>query len=84
VAVTIGEDDGRCHFSYYFDAKAKSYQTKRKEMKVYEEINGVICSYNISCDFYIDWLQPITVNTGAGWSSWGGWSAGSNWSTWSG
>ncbi len=60
-------------------------------MNVYEEISGVICSYNVSCDFYIDWLQSISDRApekgaagapgapGAAWSTWGHWS---NWSGW--
>jgi hypothetical protein len=31
-----------------------------KEAKAYEEISGVICGYNLSCGFYVDWLQSIT------------------------
>jgi hypothetical protein len=39
---------------YSFKNKVLS---KRKEVKAYEEISGVICSYNVSCDFNVDWLQ---------------------------
>jgi hypothetical protein len=35
--------------------KAKFFK-KRMAVKLYEEIGGVICSYNVSCDFYVDWL----------------------------
>jgi hypothetical protein len=29
---------------------------KRKEVKVYEEISGVIYRFNVSGDFYVEWL----------------------------
>jgi hypothetical protein len=66
--------------------------SKRKEVKVYEEIDGVICSFNVSCDIFVDWLQSITAasetssrerrerSTWSAWSAWGTWST---WSAWS-
>ena len=33
--------------------------SKRKEVRIYEEISGVICSYHVSCDIYLDWLHSI-------------------------
>ena len=85
---TIGEGDGRCHFSNHCGAKAKSYQ---KEMNVYEEISGVVYGYHVSIDFYVDWLQSIiptsstggegsTWSSGSTWSTWCAWSSGSAWS----
>jgi len=64
-------------------------------MEVYEEISGVICNYNVSCDFFIDGLHSIGASAGEGrgwstWSTWGTWSDGSSCastgagSTWSG
>jgi hypothetical protein len=55
VEVTIGAEEDSCYFSHFFNAKAKSYQ-KKKEVNVYEEISGVICSHNVSRGFYVDWL----------------------------
>jgi len=71
-----------------FDAKAVSCQ-KWKEIKVYEEISGVICNDNVSCDFFIDGLHSIRASAGEGsgrdtwrgWSTWSDWSTGSTWST---
>jgi hypothetical protein len=58
VAASIGVGGGRRHLSHYFDAKAKFYQ--KKEIKAYEKISGVICSCNVFCDFYVDWLQSTS------------------------
>ena len=49
------------------------------EVKVYEKIIGLICSYNVSCDFYVDWLQSITGAAETSGSS--GTGNGSVWST---
>ena len=49
-------------------------------MKVYEEVSGVICSYNVSFDFYIDWLYSINAGTRKR-GNWSGWSTGSAGST---
>ena len=51
MAVTGGRDDGRCHFLHCCDIKVKSYQ---KEVSIYEEVDGAIYSYDVSCDFYVD------------------------------
>jgi len=61
-------------------------------VKVYEEISGVICSFNVSCDSFVDWLQSITAageassgegGVGSAWSAWSAWGAWSTWSAWS-
>ncbi|MEN6349463.1 MAG: hypothetical protein ABFD08_08755 [Syntrophomonas sp.] len=31
-------------------------------MKIYEEISGAICSYDVSCDFDVDWMRSININ----------------------
>jgi hypothetical protein len=33
---------------------------KKREVKQYKEISGVISSGNVSCDFCVEWLQSIT------------------------
>jgi hypothetical protein len=38
---------------------------KKKEVKTYEEINGIICSSDVSCGLYAGWLQSGT-DPGAG------------------
>ena len=64
--------------------------SKRKEVRIYEEISGVICSYHVSCDIYLDWLLSIKgIAATSGSSSSGAGSARSarstrrNWSAWS-
>jgi hypothetical protein len=60
--------------------------SKRKEVKVYEEISGVFCSVSVFCDLFVDGLQSITAagETGRGEGSPGSaWSTGSAWSAWS-
>jgi hypothetical protein len=46
--------------------KNKILSKRKEEMEENEEIDGFICNYNVSCDFFIDGLHSIGASAGEG------------------
>ena len=51
--------------------------SKKKEVKVYEELSSGIGSFNVSCDIFVDWLQSIATAGEASSGEGSAWSTGS-------